>query len=102
MTRSFVALALVAALTLPAGPADAHGPDPLLGTTPWEQNQVVEYMWAPGQEPPAWAASAIDAGAADSGTSRGSQAALFKRSDAAASRIAFGGPTRAPPMGSPA
>ena len=38
-------------------------------------------MWAPGQVPPAWAATAIDAGAADSEASRNSQAALFERAE---------------------
>jgi hypothetical protein len=99
VTRSIVALALVAALALQVAPVAAHGPDPLLGTTPWGQNQVVEYMWTPGQEPPAWAATAIDAGAADSGASRASQAALFERSDAAASRIAYGGSHPCPSYG---
>jgi hypothetical protein len=99
VTRSIASLALVAALIAQASSVAAHGPDPLLGTTPWEQNQVVAYMWTPGQVPPAWAASAIDAGAADSEASRGSQAALFERSGAAASRIAYGGSHPCPSYG---
>ena len=99
MTRSIATLALVVALIAQAATVVAHGPDPLLGSTPWDQNQIVEYMWAPGQVPPAWAASAIDAGAADSEASRGSQAALFERSDAATSRIAYGGSHPCPSYG---
>lgn len=99
MSKFIATLVLVAALIGQASSVAAHGPDPLLGTTPWAQNQVVKYMWAPGQVPPAWAASAIDAGAADSEASRGSQAALFERGAAAASRIAYGGSHPCPSYG---
>lgn len=90
---------LAAALIVQAAPVAAHGPDPLLGSTPWRQNQVVSYMWAPGQVPPSWAATTIDAGAADSEASRHSQAALFQRSSASASRIAYGGTHPCPSYG---
>ena len=72
-------------------PTAAHSPDPLLGGQPWAQNQSVKYQWTLGQTPPAWMASAIDDGAADSNASRSSQAALFSRSVSAASKIAYGG-----------
>ncbi|MEO5705022.1 MAG: hypothetical protein ABIZ52_07550 [Candidatus Limnocylindrales bacterium] len=93
-----VALGLAIALAQ-AWPVAAHSPDPLLGTTPWGQNQVVLYMWASGQVPPTWAATNIDAGAADSKASRNSQAALFERSAAAASKIAYGGAHPCPSYG---
>jgi hypothetical protein len=100
--RAPVAL-LIAALLAGAGPgaapASAHSPDPLLGTTPWGQNQVVKYMWASNQVPPAWAATNIDAGALDSEASRGSKAALFERAAAAASTIAYGGSHPCPSYG---
>jgi hypothetical protein len=99
VTRSIASLALVAALAGQAASVAGHSPDPLLGTTPWGQNQVVEYVWTSGQVPPTWAASSIDAGAADSGATRASQAALFKRSGAAASRIAYGGSHPCPSYG---
>lgn len=99
MTRSVAALALVAALIGQVSSVAAHSPDPLLGTTPWGQNQVVEYMWTAGQVPPAWAASNIDLGAADSEATRNSKAALFERSAAAASRIAYGGAHPCPSYG---
>jgi hypothetical protein len=95
---AFTALLTVTILA-GATPVAAHGPDPLLGTTPWRQNQVVQYMWAWGQVPPAWAAINIDAGALDSEASRGSQAALFERSTVAASNIAYGGANPCPGYG---
>jgi hypothetical protein len=97
--RSIAIFGLTVALLGRTGAATAHSPDPLLGTTPWAQNQVVEYEWKDGQEPPAWASSNIDLGAADSGASRNSKAALFKRVDAAASAIAYGGPHPCPSYG---
>ena len=90
---------LAASLLAQASPVAAHSPDPLLGSTPWDQNQVVQYMWTAGQVPPAWAATAIDAGAADSEASRNSRAALFQRAGAAASRIAYGGAHPCPSYG---
>lgn len=90
--RRFVAVFAVAAALFGGAPlATAHGPDPLLGTTPWAQNQLVKYQWASGQVPPSWLAPAIDAGAADSNATRASQAALFARADSAPSKIAYGG-----------
>ena len=78
--------------TLAGTPTLAHGPDPLLGTTPWNQDQIVGYQWASWGVPPSWMATAIDAGAADVGDSRNSRAATFTRVSSAASKIAYGGP----------
>ena len=86
-----VALTLVGAVAGAAVPAAAHSPDPLLGTTPWDQDQVVPYTWASGQVPPSWLATAIDQGAADSNASRASRAATFTRQSTADSYIAYGG-----------
>ena len=99
MRRSIAIVGVVAALIGQASAATAHGPDPLLGTTPWAQNQVVEYEWKSGQEPPAWAASNIDLGAADSGATRASKAALFERAESAVSQVAYGGPHPCPSYG---
>lgn len=99
MRRSVAILGVLATLIGQASFVSAHGPDPLLGTTPWAQNQVVEYEWKSGQEPPTWAASNIDLGAADSGASRGSKAALFRRDESAVSQIAYGGPHPCPSYG---
>lgn len=89
--RIVSAAALVAALLGPAPSITAHGPDPLLGTTPWKQDQIVGYQWAPWGVPPAWMAAAIDAGAKDVEESRSSRAATFTRVSSAESRIAYGG-----------
>lgn len=92
-------MVLVAALVTQTSAVAAHSPDPLLGSIPWGRNQVVDYMWASGQVPPAWAATNIDAGAADSEATRASQAALFERAGAAASKIAYGGAHPCPSYG---
>lgn len=80
------------AVSLSGASALAHGPNPLLGSTPWDKDQIVGYQWAPGAVPPAWMATAIDAGAQDVGESRGSRAATFTRVSSADSKIAYGGP----------
>ncbi len=92
--RDLVAAAAAATLaitSLGGSSTLAHGPDPLLGTTPWDQDQIVGYQWAPWGVPPAWMATAIDAGAADVGESRHSRAAKFTRVSSATSKIAYGG-----------
>ena len=85
------AIAALAAAAIGGAPALAHGPNPLLGTTTWDQDQIVGYQWASGAVPPPWMAGAIDAGAADVGRSVGSRAAAFTRVSSAASKIAYGG-----------
>jgi hypothetical protein len=90
--------AVLASLLLPAGVA-AHSPDPLLGYTPWRQDQVVGYQWASGQVPPGWMASAINAGATDVLDSRDSRAAVFARISGAPSLIAYGGEYPCPAYG---
>lgn len=87
------ALAALAILAAAVAPVAAHEPDPLLGGKLWAQDQVVSYAWKTGQVPPAWAASAIDAAAADAGRSWASRAAQFVRAASAASTIAYGQPT---------
>jgi hypothetical protein len=83
--------AVAAALSLPAGPVLAHGPDPIIGTATWARDQVVPYQWASYGVPPSWMAAAIDAGAGDVGESRASRAAVFVRSASAPAAIAYGG-----------
>jgi hypothetical protein len=80
-------LVVIAAGMVPA--ALAHGPDPLLGTRPWNQNQVVPYTWQSGSVPPSWMQPGLDAGAADVGESRDSRAASFVRQSGAASTFAY-------------
>jgi hypothetical protein len=94
LPRRFVIGGAVAALvaSLFAGsPTLAHGPDPLIGTTPWGFDQVVGYQWMTGATPPSWMATAIDAGADDIGTSKNSRAATFARVSTSDSQIAYGG-----------
>jgi hypothetical protein len=94
-------LAALMTIALAGSPhlALAHSPNPLLGTTPWDQNQIVGYQWWPGSVPPSWMATAIDAGAADVGQSRNSRAATFTRVSNADSRIAYGGANPCPSYG---
>jgi hypothetical protein len=94
LPRRLVISGAVAALvgSLFAGaPTLAHGPDPLLGTTPWGPDQVVGYQWLSGATPPSWMANAIDAGADDIRTSKNSRAATFTRVSSSDSEIAYGG-----------
>ena len=61
--RALLALTLTLSGALgSSAPAAAHSPDPLLGSTAWDQDQVVPYTWESGQVPPAWLATAIDPG----------------------------------------
>jgi hypothetical protein len=85
------AVATLALGPLAGGIATAHGPDPLLGTTPWRLNQEVDYQWMSGATPPSWMAAAIDAGAGDIASSKNSRAATFTRVSSADSEIAYGG-----------
>jgi hypothetical protein len=73
-----------------SGPAAAHGPNPLIGTRLWGQDQVVPYTWASALVPPSWMVAAIDAGAADIAQSRNARAAVFVREAGAPSRISYG------------
>jgi len=76
-----------------AGPALAHGPDPTISTVTWPRDTVATYQWLSGWAPPAWAATAIDAGAADVGESRNSRAAVFVRAASSPAWMSYNGPT---------
>lgn len=89
------ALALSSMLaTTAVGAALALSPTPVLGGTPWAQDQSVGYRWRTGQVPPAWLQPAINAAAADSNASRSSRAAILGYSAAAPSLISYDAPTR--------
>lgn len=91
MTRRAATAALAAALVtvlLAAGTASATAPTPASGQV-WSQNQRVNYRWREGQEPPAWARSAVNAAASDNNSSRASKAAIFAQSDGASSWVAY-------------
>ena len=88
--RRIAGLAVGALLAVgTSGPALAHGPDPLFGSTRWNPNQVVPYTWQSGAVPPSWMQAALDAGAGDVGESRESRAATFVRQAGAASTFAY-------------
>ena len=88
--RLLVALVAAVAALAPASASLAHAPNPLLGTHPYGQDQILGYQWAKGGVPPAWMAAAIDAGAQDVEDSRNSRAALFTRVASADSEIFYG------------
>jgi hypothetical protein len=79
---------------LAAVPALAHGPDPLIpgSGTLWPKDTVATFQWAGWAVPPAWAAGAIDAGAADVAESRDSRAAVFLRVATSNAYVAYSGP----------
>lgn len=85
--------------TVPPRAVLAHAPDPLFGSEPWAQDQIVGYQWAAGAVPPAWMAAAIDAGAQDVAESRQSRAATFTRIAKADSKIWYGGAWPCPAYG---
>jgi hypothetical protein len=84
------ALAALLALLAVASSASAHGPDPLLTTQRWNQNQDVRYAWRSGAVPPSAYQGAVNAAASDVNASRGSQAATFGYSAGASSLIGYG------------
>ena len=84
-----------------AGPAAAlgHSPDPQLGSSVWNQDQVVPWAYRTGQVPPAWMTAAIEAAAAGSNATRASRAATFAKVSSSNSRIAYGEPTGCSSLG---
>jgi hypothetical protein len=92
-TRTRAALALCMAFALAPAVVQGHSPDPVVGGALWQQNQVVQYFWRPGQVPPAAMQSAINAAVGDSNVSRSSQAAVFDFDPDGTSPIAYGEPT---------
>lgn len=91
MNRS-VPIATIVALACALGSATttlAIAPTP--GGTPpvWSQNQLVEYRWKEGYEPPAAIAAAINDAAADSTASRKSKAARLAYDPAGASWVKY-------------
>ena len=55
----------------------------------WARNQLVEYRWREGDEPPSWMAAAINHAAARSTATREAKAARFSYNPAAVSWIAY-------------
>ena len=69
-------------------PAAAQSPTPASGPV-WGQNQLVEYRWKEGAEPPGWMRTAINSAADDSNSSRASRAAIFDYRAGATSWIGY-------------
>ena len=86
-----VAVTSVAALVggLPAGSL-AHGPDPTLGGTLFNQDQVLSFAWRSGSVPVASIATAIKAAAADVTATKGSRAATFAYKVGGSNLIGYG------------
>jgi hypothetical protein len=84
---ALLAVALVVAI--PRG-VDAHRPDPKLGGSLFGQNQVLEFRWRAGSEPPTAIRSAILAAADDSNDTRASRAATFVYDASGVNPIGYG------------
>ena len=83
-------LAAVAALSIAGGEALATSPTPASGPR-WSPNQLVQYRWREGDEPPSWMRVAVNAAAHDSNDSRASNAAVLAQSDGGTSWIGYTG-----------
>jgi hypothetical protein len=82
------ALAAVAALSFAGGEALATSPTPASGQL-WSPNQLVQYRWKEGDEPPTWMRAAVNFAAHDSNASRASNAAVLAQSDGGTSWIGY-------------
>lgn len=77
-TRRLAVSVLIGTIALGGAlPVHAHGPDPALGGGLFAQDQVLEFRWRAGSEPPTAIKTAIRNAATDSNTTRASQAATF-------------------------
>ena len=83
---TFASAALIASVV--CQPAVAAQPTPASGEM-WAPNQRVQYRWKAGGEPPAWAKAAMNAAAADSNSSRKSNAATFSYDPDGAAWLAY-------------
>jgi hypothetical protein len=77
-------------VTLAAMPVAAHGPDPILGSSLWAQDQSVVYRWRSGAEPPAALKTAIRDAADDSNATRASRAAIYTYGASGTSLVGYG------------
>lgn len=84
------AMAALLASLLVAASVTAHGPDPVLTGSRWNQNQALQYSWRSGAVPDAKFQGAIKAAGADASASRGSQAATFSYASGASSLVGYG------------
>ena len=84
-----VGLTLSIGLALP-GPVGAHGPDPILSGGRFAQDQVLQFRWRAGSEPPTAIKTAIREAATDANDTRASRAATFVYSSTGANPIGYG------------
>ena len=93
-TRAASLLLMAAMTAAVAGPTTtpiaAHSPDPALGGDTFAQDARLLYDWRSGAVPPAAMRTAINAGAADVGETRGSRAATFVFDTNGANPIGYG------------
>jgi hypothetical protein len=82
-------LAIVVTFAI-GSPVTAHGPDPSLSGGLFGQNQILEFRWRSGSEPPGAVRNAILAAAADSNASRASKAATFTYDSGGPNLIGYG------------
>jgi len=89
---AFALLLLIAGVTSPpfAGRVSAHGPDPMLSSKLFGQDQAVSFRWRTGSEPPSAIKTAVKAAAAGIAASRRSRAATFPYASAGGSLIGYG------------
>ena len=100
--RLLTALAVLGAalvvLVTPA-PAGAHGPDPVLGNSWFDQDQALTFDWRTGSAPPASVRAAVQAAASAASGSRRSRAATFAYVDGGANPIGYGAGNTCGPNG---
>jgi hypothetical protein len=93
-TRSvrWLASALVAVVGLlgAAGGVTGHGPDPLVSSGRWNQDQALAFSWRPHSVPTTAIQAAILSAATDATASRGSQAASFAYDAGGPNLIGYG------------
>ena len=73
-----------------AGAATAHGPDPLVGSGRWTQDQALTFSWRSGSVPTRAIQAAIKGAAADATVSRASHAASYAYNPAGRNLIGYG------------
>jgi hypothetical protein len=84
------ALAAIVGLLAAAGGVTAHGPDPLVGSGRWNQDQALAFRWRTGYVPTSAIQVAIRNAAAEATATRASQAASFAYNTAGANLIGYG------------
>ena len=95
MTRNRILRIALAALLLAAngalaGGVQAHGPDPVVSSVLFDQNQSLSFRWRSGSEPTTAIKTAIRAAADDANATRASKAPTFVYSSAGANPIGYG------------